>query len=251
MMSEETLDEILDGKLRVLQKKKGYRFSLDSILLAHFVSLKTHSRVVELGCGAGIILLILAKRFNHVRYDGLEIQDKLAALARKNVDLNGVAQQVKITEGDVRNIKDVFPANIFDAAVFNPPYRKLRSGRINPEPEKAIARHEVKGSLNDFMRAAQYLLKNGGQVFVVYPAKRLPELITVLRKNSIEPKRMKPVYSDNSSAAEFILVEGRKDSGEELKIEQPLVIYDQNRKYSRDMMEIFTELARFPNAAVG
>jgi tRNA1Val (adenine37-N6)-methyltransferase len=248
-MVEETLDEILDGHLRVFQKKRGYRFSLDSILLSHFVFLKPHTSAIDLGCGSGIILLVLAKRFPNINYAGLEIQEELAALARKNVNFNKLVHRIKITEGDARKIKNIFSANSFDAVIFNPPYRKLNSGRINPQLEKAVARHEIKGSLKDFIRAAKYLLKPEGKVFTIYPAKRLVELITLFRKNFIEPKKMKPVYSDNLSAAEFVLVEGRKGSGEELKIEQPLFIYDQNKKYTADMMGIFSELARFPNAA--
>jgi tRNA1Val (adenine37-N6)-methyltransferase len=248
-MVEETLDEILDGHLRVFQKKRGYRFSLDSILLSHFVFLKPRTCAIDLGCGSGIILLVLAKRFPHINCAGLEIQEELAALARKNVNFNKLAQRIKIAEGDARKIKNIFSANSFDAVIFNPPYRKLNSGRINLQLEKAIARHEIKGSLKDFIRAAKYLLKPEGKVFTIYPAKRLVELITLFRKNSIEPKRMKPVYSGNLSAAEFVLFEGRKGSGEELKIEQPLFIYDQNKKYTADMISIFSELARFPNVA--
>ena len=248
-MNEETLDEILGGQLTVFQKKKGYRFSLDSILLAHFVSLRPRTSAIDLGCGSGIIPLILAKNFPGVNWVGLEIQEELAALARKNVNFNKLAHRIKIAEGDARKIKNIFSANSFDAVIFNPPYRKLSSGRINPQMEKAIARHEIKGSLKDFIRAAKYLLKPDGKVFTIYPAKRLVELIRLFRKNYIEPKRMKPVYSDNLSEAEFVLVEGRKGSGEELKIEQPLFIYDQNKKYTADMVGIFSELARFPNAA--
>jgi tRNA1Val (adenine37-N6)-methyltransferase len=248
-MNKETLDEILGGQLTVFQKKKGYRFSLDSILLAHFVSLRPRTSAIDLGCGSGIIPLILAKNFPGVNWVGLEIQEELAALARKNVSFNKMAHRIKIVEGDARKIKNIFSANSFDAVIFNPPYRKLSSGRINPQMEKAIARHEIKGSLKDFIRAAKYLLKPDGKVFTIYPAKRLVELITLFRKNYIEPKRMKPVYSDNLSEAEFVLVEGRKGSGEELKIEPPLFIYDQDKKYTAEMVGMFSELARFPNAA--
>jgi tRNA1Val (adenine37-N6)-methyltransferase len=245
-MEEETLDEILDGHLRVFQKKKGYRFSLDSILLAHFVSLKPRTTVIDLGCGSGIILLILAKRFPHVNYTGLEIQENLALLAQKNTQLNGLDNRVKILVGDACKIKDIVLAHSFDTVIFNPPYRKLKSGRINPQLEKAIARHEIKGSLKDFLQAAQYLLKSGGRVFTIYPAKRLVELIYFFRQSGIEPKKMKLVYSDNISDAEFVLVEGKSGGREELKIESPLVIYDQYKKYTQEMAGIFTELSRFP-----
>jgi len=245
-MEEETLDKIIDGHLQVFQKKKGYRFSLDSILLAHFVSLKPRTCTIELGCGSGIILLILAKRFPHANFTGLEIQENLALLAQKNTQLNDLDSRIKILAGDARKIKDIFQARSFDAVIFNPPYRKLSSGKINPQPEKAIARHEIMGSLKDFLKAAQYLLKPAGKVFAIYPAKRLVELVCLFRDSDIEPKKMKFVFSDNFSEAQFALVEGKSGGREELKIESPLFIYDQNKKYTDKMAGIFTELSRFP-----
>jgi tRNA1Val (adenine37-N6)-methyltransferase len=245
-MDEETLDEILDGNLRVFQKKKGYRFSLDSILLTYFISLKSHTCAMDLGCGSGILLLILAKRFPFVHYTGLEIQENLALLAQKSTQLNGLDSRVKILIGDAQKIKDIVLARSFDTVIFNPPYRKIKSGRINPELEKAIARHEIKGSLKIFLQAAQYLLKPGGRVFTIYPAKRLVELIYLFRQSGIEPKKMKLVFSDNISEAEFVLVEGKSGGREELKIAPPLFIYDQNKKYTQEMAGIFTELSRFP-----
>ena len=246
MMEEETLDTILNGHLRLLQNKKGYRFSLDSILLSHFVSLKPRMRAIDLGCGNGIILLILAKRFPHVNCVGLEIQENLAALARKNSQLNNLSEKVEIFSGDARNIKNIFPAHSFDAVIFNPPYRKLNSGRINPQLEKAIARHEINGSLKDFLMTAKYLLKPAGRIFTIYPAKRLVELVYLFRKSDIEPKIMKLIFSDSSSEAQFILVEGKSGSREELKIEPPLFIYDHDKNYTQEMSGIFNELSRFP-----
>jgi tRNA1Val (adenine37-N6)-methyltransferase len=243
---EKTLDIILDGNLRLFQNKKGYRFTVDSILLSHFVSLRQRTRAVDLGCGNGVILLILAKHFLHVQFAGLEIQEKLAALARENTHLNDLSGRVEIFSGDACSIKHVFPARSFDAVIFNPPYRKLNSGRINPLHEKAVARHEIKGSLRDFLTAAKYLLKPGGRIFTIYPAKRLVELICLFRKSNLEPKRMKLVFSHHLSEATFVLAEGRLDGREELKIEPALFIYDEARNYTPAMKGIFSELSRFP-----
>jgi tRNA1Val (adenine37-N6)-methyltransferase len=246
IMEEETADGILNGSLRIFQKKRGYRFSLDSILLSHFVFSKPKTSNIDLGCGSGIIMLILARRFPHTTWTGVEIQEGLAALAQKNVQLGGLESRIKILCDDARVIKKILPANSFDSVIFNPPYRKLNSGRINPQLEKAIARHEIKGSLKDFLQAAQYLLKPGGRVFTIYPAKRLVELISLFRMCAIEPKRLKLVFSGYFSEAEFVLAEGRSGSREELKIGQPLYIYDQDKKYTREMSAIFSELSRFP-----
>ncbi|HUN56337.1 MAG TPA: methyltransferase [Smithella sp.] len=250
-MEEETLDTILNGRLRVLQNKKGYRFSLDSILLAHFVSLKPRARAIDLGCGNGIIILIAAKRFPRISCAGLEIQENLAALARKNTHLNDLDGRVEILSGDARHIKDFFTARSFDVVISNPPYRKLNSGRINPYPERAIARHELKGSLKDFLTAAKYLLKPAGSVFTIYPARRLVELVYLFRNSGIEPKNMRLVFSDNISEAQFVLVEGKNGSKEQLKIESPLFIYDRDKNYSEAMKGIFKELSGLPADAGG
>ena len=250
-MEEETLDEILNGGLRVYQKKKGYRFSIDSILLAHFVSLKRRTRFMDIGCGNGIIFIILAKRFPETKCVGLEIQENLVALAQKNSQLNHLGNRPKIIHCDARNVKKIFPERSFDSVIFNPPYRKINSGRINPLHEKAVARHEISGSLKDFLSAAKYLLKPRGTVFTIYPAKRLVELIYLFRLNGIEPKKIKLVFSDTSSDAEFTLVEGKKGSREELKIEPSLIIYDRDRKYTEEMSCIFNELSHFPSGDDG
>lgn len=251
IMEEETLDEILNGRLIIFQTKRGYRFSLDSILLAHFVSLKSRAHVIDIGCGSGIILLILAKRFPQVKFTGLEIQENLAILAQKSTRINGLEDRVNIFSGDALNIKNIFPARSFDTVIFNPPYRKLKSGRINPNPEKAIARHEIKGSLEDFLLSAKHLLKADGTVFTIYPAKRLIELVYVFRNSGIEPKKMRLVFSDNLSEAEFVLVEGKAGGREELKVESPLFIYDKNKRYTEEMENIFTELSHFPGDGDG
>ncbi len=250
-MSEETIDEILNGSFRFYQKKKGYRFSLDSLLLAHFVSFKNIKNVVELGCGNGVITMILAARFRDVKFTGVEIQKDLADLAEKNVHLNSLQDNVKILRADAADIKNHFPARSKDGIFFNPPYRKLNSGRINPDAEKAIARHEIKGSLSIFLKAAQYLLKPSGKLFAIYPAKRMAELITRLRENNIEPKRMKLVFSDCASSAEFVLMEARKESREELRIEQSLHVYQDKNIYTPEMKAIFRELSVIHNDVGG
>jgi len=250
-MNEETLDEILAGRLRIFQKKKGYRFSLDAILLAHFAALKSKSKAIDLGTGSGVIPLILATRFPHVAWTGLEIQTDLAQLARKSVQLNCLQNQINIIQGDARKIKSIFPVHSFDAVTFNPPYRRINSGRINPDQEKAIARHEINGSLQEFLQAAKYLLKPAGKVFTIYPAKRLAELVSLFRANSLEPKRMKFVFSDGDSPAALVLAEGRSGSREELKIESSLIVYGKDKKYTSQMNGIFKNLAEAASGGDG
>ncbi len=243
MTGEETIDEILCGRLKIRQCRTGYRFNLDSLILAHFVTCRAQSVNLDLGCGNGILALVLAARFAQSRWRGLELQEGLGALARRNVVENGLADRVAIDIGDAHAVKKIYAPHTFDAVVFNPPYRKVHSGRINPLPEKAIARHEVSGSLAGFLAAAAYALKPKGRVFTIYPATRLVELISCFRKRGVEPKRLKPVFSDNATDAEFVLVEGRQGGREELKMEPPLFLYEAPKKYSAAMERIFTDLA--------
>jgi tRNA1Val (adenine37-N6)-methyltransferase len=250
-VDDETIDEILEGTLKIRQSKRGYRFNLDSLILAHFVSLKSRCVNMDLGCGNGVIALVLARRYPLTHWTGLEIQEGQAMLSRKNIELNGLEKRVSVVLGDAREVKKYFAANSFDNVIFNPPYRKLSSGRVNPLQEKAIARHEIKGSLAEFLSASQYLLKSSGRVFTIYPSKRMVELMVLFRKNKIEPKRMKLVFSDAASDAEFVLVEGRSGSREELKMEPPLYIYESHKKYTPAMKQIFTDLASPPEAFGG
>ena len=192
--NEETLDDLLGGRLKVLQKKKGYRFSLDSILLAHFVRIEPGIKVLELGLGSGVISLILCYRTG-CSLTGVELQEQLAEMAARSFRINELDHLIEIIRCDLRQIKEVLPAGQFDAVVFNPPYRKKGSGRISANAEKALARHELSGTLADFVSAADYLIRKAGTVFTIYPATRGVELIFRFREAGIEPKRMRMVHS--------------------------------------------------------
>ncbi|MDD5712322.1 MAG: tRNA1(Val) (adenine(37)-N6)-methyltransferase [Smithellaceae bacterium] len=244
---DETVDDLLGGRLKIIQKRRGYRFSLDALLLAHFVRLRKKDRVIDLGTGSGVIALILAERSDYPRIVGVDIQGELVDMALRSVAANDLSDRVKIVLGDVRQAETLFPSSSFDAAVFNPPYRRLRSGRLNPEPQKAGARHEVSGSLSDFLAAAVHLLDKRGRVFIIYPATRTATLITTMRKAGFEPKRLRMVHSHAAEAAEFVLAEGRKGAGEEVEIMAPLFIYgDDGGEYTQAMKEIFNDLSRCP-----
>ncbi|TFG92409.1 MAG: methyltransferase domain-containing protein, partial [Syntrophobacterales bacterium] len=165
----ETIDEFFRGRLRVLQKEKGYRFSVDSLLLADFVTLKRGDRVVDLGTGSGIIALILALRFPEASIAEVEIQKDLADMAGRSIALNSLEDRISVCPGDVKEIRKLFDPQSFNAVVFNPPYRRLNSGKINPDSQRAVARHEIRGTIDDFIASAQYLLKDSGRVYIIYP----------------------------------------------------------------------------------
>src|SRR5512147_528547 len=174
---DETVESLFGGRLRILQKKKGYRYTIDSVLLAHFVEPKKGERILELGAGSGVISLLLAFRNPGVRVTGLELQAELADMAKRSISMNGLEGRVDIIPGDVRSAPDLLGARSQDVVVFNPPYRKMGSGKLNPGKEKALARHELAGSIADFLRAASYALEPGGRVCLIYPCSRMVEAI--------------------------------------------------------------------------
>jgi tRNA1Val (adenine37-N6)-methyltransferase len=247
----ETVDQILEGKLKVIQKERGCRFSIDALLLSRFISLKDGDHVLDLGTGGGIVPMILAKRWTCGRIAGLDIQDDLIDMARRSAVLNQVDDRVEFIRGDIRQIKTLFEAGSFDAVTFNPPYRRIHSGRMNPNIEKAIARHELKATLDDFLQAAAHVLKMKGRVFVIYPAVRVVRLFSRMRTLCLEPKRTVLVYSNPASEGEFVLVEGLKGGNESLKVLPPLFIYEREGGYTQDMQRIFSDLAAFPSSVAG
>jgi tRNA1Val (adenine37-N6)-methyltransferase len=174
-------------------------------------------------------------------------------MAARCFRMNKLDALIDIIPCDLRGIKKVMPAAGFDAAIFNPPYRRVGSGRISLNSEKALARHELGGTLADFVESAGYLLRESGAVYTVYPAARAVELIFRFRESGIEPKRMRMVHSTTLTGAEFVLLEAVKGGGEELEIMPPLFVYEREGdcrgereasqvKYTTEMEGIFSEL---------
>jgi tRNA1Val (adenine37-N6)-methyltransferase len=223
---DETLDTLLGGRLQILQKKKGYRFSMDAILLSQYCRIKRNEKVIDLGTGCGVLPLLLSQTTKGNFFIGVEVQKELSVLARKNVLLNRLDDRVFILQKDFRELKKVFPSGSFDVALSNPPYRKYRTGRVNPVTEKAIARHEIQGTLEDLISIISYLLRPKGRCYLIFPALRMVDLLVVLRKNRLEPKRIQFVHPRPGEEAKFILAESVKDSGVELRLMVPLVLHE-------------------------
>jgi tRNA1Val (adenine37-N6)-methyltransferase len=223
--SDETLDAFLDGRIRILQKKKGYRFSVDAVLLSRFVKIRKGEKVIDLGTGCAILPLLLSQTTKARFFLGVEIQQELAELAERNVILNHLEDRISILHGDFLKLKDSFTRDSFDVVVSNPPYRQYRTGRLNPSMRKAIARHEIKGTLTDLISIASYLLRSKGRAYLIFPAWRTVDLLIGLRKEKLEPKRMQFVHPRIAEEAKFVLVESIKESGVELELMKPLILH--------------------------
>ncbi len=236
-------DTLFDGNLICRQGCEGYRFSVDAVLAAHFLAPKPGQRVLDLGCGCGVIGLILAHRHAQIALDGLELQPELAALAAENVRLNGFTDRFQVRYGDVRDVTEMFAAESVDCVVCNPPYGKPGSGRINQHDQAAQARHELHGTIDDFIRASAFCVKNRGQVALVYPARRCNALLAALHAHKLTPKRLQPVYSyPGTENARLVLVEAVKNGGEQIAILPPFYIYEhQNGDYAPAMLALYKD----------
>lgn len=220
----------------------GYKHSVDPILLADFVEARKGDRVIDLGTGSGVIAIRLAERFKDIEIVGLELQEGLVKAARENIQITDCRLQItdlkpslnpkskiqnskiEIMEGDIRNVKSLFDAESFDIVVGNPPYRKADDGRINPDREKAVARHEIEITLSEFIKASKYLLKNMGLLNIIYHPYRLAELLSLMGENRITPKRIQFVHPKIDSKAEMVMVEGIKNGRHELMVMKPVIL---------------------------
>lgn len=229
---DRTEDTFLNGGITILQHRKGYRFSIDAVLLAAFSAPGGKDRIVDLGTGCGIIPLILGQRHPAVRIAGIEVQPELAALAAQNVEANGMKDRVTIICGDMRLLSIQAVAGPVDLVISNPPYRKGRSGRVNPHPQRALARHEILATLQDVAAATARLLGIGGRFAIVYPAERITDLLTNLRSTGIEPKHIQAVHATGHDPARLVLVSGIKGGRPGAVIHEPLVIYQPNGTYT-------------------
>jgi tRNA1Val (adenine37-N6)-methyltransferase len=237
---EETLDDLTIGGIQILQAKKGYRFSLDSVLLNGFVSQVKNARVVDLGTGNGIIPLLLSVRNEANSITGVELQQSMVERAWRTVQLNKLEETIQVIHADIRELPEELSAGDFDVVTTNPPYRKAETGRVAPDDERAFARHELSGGIEDFLRAAAFLLRPSGRFYVVYLAERLADLLSGMRCYQIEPKRLRMVHSREGESARMILVEGRKNGKMGMTVESPLIVYaGKGRDYTEEVLAMY------------
>lgn len=201
--------------------------------------MRPRDRVIDLGTGCGIVPLILCYRKQGRSLVGVELQPELARLARKNVEVNGFVDLIRIVEADFKEVSSSFSAGSFDLVVSNPPYRRVASGRINPVRQRALARHELAGAAEDVFAAASHLLVHGGRLAIIYPASRAGLLFVLARQCGFHAKRFTVIHSDASGPARLVYFECRKGGGEELRITAPFFIYREDGHYTDAMQAMY------------
>ncbi len=226
--------ETIKNRITV-QNDSGYRYSIESFLLADFVRLLPGQEVLDIGAGCGIISLLMVYREPELKVTGIEIQDSAAANAEENITKNQM--KIKIIRGDFLNLK--LAPEQFDLIVSNPPYRKINSGHINPDEGKAIARHELKLNLSAMLDKTKPILKKGGHITLAYPPIRLQETLHELKMRELFPSRVRFIHGNKNSEAKIFLVEAVKQKKSDLIVDSPLYVYNKDGSYSKEMKEIY------------
>lgn len=216
ILPDETLDTI--ENVRIIQKKKGYRFTTDSVLLAKLSTPKKYSKVLELGTGCGIVSIILSMRIPSLRITAVEIQEEMAKLAERNVILNNMEPRISVLNRDLKELSEILPAAHFDYIVVNPPYRLPVSGRISPDRKRAVSNHEFSVTINDIMKVSRHLLKVRGRISLIYSVDRLVDLFSAMRNYRIEPKVMQCILTRGDGMIKLVWVEGVREGKAGLKI---------------------------------
>ncbi|MGY0694508.1 tRNA1(Val) (adenine(37)-N6)-methyltransferase [Virgibacillus sp. FSP13] len=237
---DERLDYLLaDETMQIIQSPSAFSFSLDAVLLAHFayVPVKRGS-ILDLCTGNGVIPLLLSRR-THAQITGVEIQQRLADMAKRNVLLNKLEEQITMVHGDLKEMQPVLGQSNVDVVTCNPPYfRTPKKTEHNKNDYLTIARHEVFCTLEDVVRACKLHVRPGGKVAMVHRPGRLVDIIVLFRKYKLEPKRMQLVYPKMGKEANILLIEGIRDGKADLTILPPLYIYNQDNTYTKEAEEI-------------
>lgn len=235
----ERLDDLQRNGYQIIQNGRLFCFGMDAVLLSGFAQVKEGERVLDLGTGTGIIPILLAGKTQGEHFTGLEISPVSADMARRSVALNDLEQRITIMQGDIKNAGELFAPASFDTVTSNPPYMIGQHGLVNPDIEKAAARHEILCTLEDVVRAAAKLVKPGGRFYMVHRPFRLAEIIRTLSEYRLEPKRMRLVYPYVDKEPNMVLIEAVRGGRPRMSVEKPLIVYERPGVYTPEIIEVY------------
>ncbi len=236
----EVNDLVYFKDIKIVQDKDYFNFSLDSVLLPNFVEIpKKTNKILDMCTGNAPIPLILSTKTNAKIY-AVELQKEVFALAKETIKINNLDNQIELINDNIKNLKKIFNTETFDIITCNPPYfKKQDDSIINDNKVKSIARHEIEMELEDVMIISKALLKNEGSLVLVHRTERLIEIIELMKKHNIEPKRMRLIYPKVNTESNLVLIDGRKNGKEGLKILPPLYIHNNDNSYTSEVLEMF------------
>ena len=235
----ERLDELHRNGYYIIQDPGRFCFGMDAVLLSGFTRVKKRETALDLGTGTGIIPILLEAKTEGSHFTGLEIQPESADMAARSVAYNHLEEKVSIVTGDIKDASKIFGASSFDVITTNPPYMIGEHGLKNPTDAKAIARHEVLCNLDDILRESARILRPGGRFYMVHRPFRLAEIFAKMVEYRIEPKRMQLVYPYVDKEPNMVLIEGLRGGKSRLTVEKPLIVYEEEGKYTPEIYDIY------------
>jgi tRNA1Val (adenine37-N6)-methyltransferase len=242
LKENERIDDLEYKNLKIIQNKEGFCFGIDSVIISDFAKdIKNNSMGADLGTGTGIISILLSAKTKLKKIYGIEIQSDVADMAKRSVKLNSLEERIEIINSNIKNIENSISRESLDFIVTNPPYKKLETGKINENKYKVISRHEHSANLEDFIKITKFLLKDKGALYMVHRPERLADIIELMRKYKIEPKKIRFVHSNINKEVNLVLVKAIKNAKPFLKIEKPLIIYDEKGQYTDEIYEIYNK----------
>ena len=235
----ETLYDLQLKDICIIQKREGFRFGIDAVLLANFANVKKKHKVMDLCTGTGIVPFIIKGKKEPEKIVGLEIQNEFVEMANRSIKINGFNDTMEFLHGDLKDKELLKSVGRFDVVTVNPPYKLEKSGIVNPNDKYAIARHEVMCNLDNVIEACRIVLKDNGRLYMVHRPERLADIFCIMRKYKIEPKRVQMVHPNTKKPANILLVEGQRDGGAYLKWEPPIYVYNDDGSFSKEINEIY------------
>ena len=238
----ERIDDLEINNLKIIQKNDGFCYGIDSVLLSDFAkNIKNNSVVLDLGTGTGILGFLLIAKTNIKKIFGIEIQKEIADMANRSIVMNNVEDKFEIINCNIKDLENNLKIDSFDAIITNPPYKKMNSGKTNVNEIKLISRHEVKAELSDFIKVSFKMLKDKGTLYMVHRAERFVDIMAEMRKNKMEPKRIRFVYSNETSDSKLVMIEAVKNGKSSVKIENPLYVYNEDGSYTDEILTIYNK----------
>ncbi|MDO4484601.1 MAG: methyltransferase [Clostridia bacterium] len=239
LLPDERLDDLQLGHMKIIQKTKGFRFGMDAVLLSDFAAIKPYHTVADFGTGTCILPLLLLGREKGSRFYAIELQPQIADMAQRTVAMNQLEDKISVHAVSVEQCHQVIAPGSLDDIICNPPYGMPGTTLLNPMEERSVARHQTEEGLLGWFKQAHRLLKGKGRLFMIYPAPRMLEVMNLLTRAHLEPKRIRAIHPYAHKAANLVMIEAMKDARPMLTIDPPLIVYHPDGSMTDELKRIY------------